>query len=250
MKGNQQLHEMGGFSDWPVRVFCLFRGLCLHPLVKCFTALQRAHWWNFLKSLALSGESEQRMITGPQISANERVNIEPSSQLRVAVSWCQILAELQSVGKPDDIKDCSQLAERFTARINHKHRSNDEVRLIFADTKMFLHALDTTPNGAMELYIHSPDTDILVLPLRRYPELCVKTWFVAGTGDKYRVIGLGSALGSVKLAELPEFHAFSGADITGSFSGKGKLSCWKTFMDSDKITLAPHCITQTRYWPL
>ena len=32
-----------------------------------------------------SGESEQRATTGPQISANERVNMEPSSQLRVAV---------------------------------------------------------------------------------------------------------------------------------------------------------------------
>ena len=28
------------------------------------------------------------------------------------------------------------------------------------DTKMALHALDATANGAMELYIHSPDTDV------------------------------------------------------------------------------------------
>ena len=74
-------------------------------------------------------------------------------------------------------------------------------------------------------------------------------------GDNHRVFGLGptaSALGIVKFAEVPEFHAFSGADITGSFSGKGKLSCWKTFMDTeeDTITWEPHCIPQTRYWPL
>ena len=48
-----------------------------------------------------------------------------------------------------------------------------------------------TANGATELYIHSPDTDGLVLPLRRYPELCVKTSFVTGTGNNHRVIGLG-----------------------------------------------------------
>ena len=57
-----------------------------------------------------------------------------------------------------------------------------------------------TANGATELYIHSSDTDVLVLPLRRYPELCVKTSFVAGTGNNHRVIGLGpvgSTLGSV-----------------------------------------------------
>ena len=50
----------------------------------------------FLKSLALDGESEQRTTTGPQISANERVNMEPSSQLlllltpkigRTSISW-------------------------------------------------------------------------------------------------------------------------------------------------------------------
>ena len=71
------------------------------------------------------------MKTGPHISANEKVNIEPSSKLRLAVSWRQTLAERQSIGKPDDIKDCSQLAERFTARINHKYTSSDEVRPIF-----------------------------------------------------------------------------------------------------------------------
>ena len=27
---------------------------------------------------------------------------------------------------------------------------------------------------------------------------------------------------------LPGFHAFSGADQTGHFAGKGKLTCWQT----------------------
>ena len=153
------------------------------------------------------------------------------TNLRVAVAWgCQCRATHQNV--------------------NHLQSDHEE-----ADTKTLLHALDTTANGATELYIYSPDTNALVLPLRRYLELWVKTWFVAGMGDNHCVIGLGpiaSALGSVKSAEVPEFHAFSEADITGSFSGKGKLSCWKTFMDAeeDTITLEPHCIPQTRYWPL
>ena len=83
----------------------------------------------------------------------------------------------------------------------------------------------------------------------------MKTSFVAGMGDNHRMIGLGSivsALGSVELAELPGFHAFSGADITGRFSGKGKLSCWKTFMEAEDTktaveTLEPQCIPQARY---
>ena len=60
-----------------------------------------------------------------------------------------------------------------------------------ADTKTLLHALDATANSATELYIYSSDTNALVLPLRRYLELCVKTWFVAGMADNHCVIGLG-----------------------------------------------------------
>ena len=50
-------------------------------------------------ALKLGGESEQRTTTGPQISANESVNMEPSSQMRVAV--VDAMTELQSLGKPD-----------------------------------------------------------------------------------------------------------------------------------------------------
>ena len=58
--------------------------LCTWPMVKCFAVLQN------------DSESEQRTNTGPQISANERVNMEPSSQLlllltpkigRTSISW-------------------------------------------------------------------------------------------------------------------------------------------------------------------
>ena len=77
---------------------------------------------------------------------------------------------------------------------------------------------------------------MLVVPLRRYPKLCVKTSFVFATGDNHCVIGLSpiaSALSSVKLAALPAFHT----DITGRFSVKGKLLYWKTFMETeDTIT--------------
>ena len=101
--------------------------------------------------------------------------------------------------------------------------------------------MGATANGATELYIHSPGTGELVLPQRRYPGLCVKTSFVAGTGDNHRVIGLGpvgSVLSSVKRVALPAFHAkFNVADITGRFSGNGKLSCSKTFMDKEEDTI-------------
>ena len=42
------------------------------------------------------------------------------------------------------------------------------------------------------------------------------------------------ALGPEKAAALPAFHAFSGADNTGCFAGKGKSSCWRAFMEADR----------------
>ena len=53
----------------------------------------------------------------------------------------------------------------------------------------------------------------------------MKTSLVFTTGHNHRVIGLrsiASALDSVKLAALPAFHAFIGADITWRFSVKGE----------------------------
>ena len=58
-----------------------------------------------------------------------------------------------------------------------------------------------------------PDADVLVLSLRLYQEMCLKTSFVTGTGENHGVIELGpiaSALGTAKLAALPTFHARSG----------------------------------------
>ena len=101
----------------------------------------------------------------------------------------------------------------------HLQSNQDE-----ADTKMILRALDATANGATKLLYHSPDTDVFVLALRRYPELCVNTLFVTGRGQHHRIIELKpivETLGPEKIAVLLAFHALSGADNTKSFSGKG-----------------------------
>jgi len=42
----------------------------------------------------------------------------------------------------------------------------------------------------MTIQIHSPDTDVLALALRRYPQLCKDTSFVTGVGQRRRVIPL------------------------------------------------------------
>ena len=85
-------------------------------------------------------------------------------------------------------------------------------------------------------YIFTPQTQMSSPLLWRYPELCENTLFVTRRGQHHRIIELkpiAETLGPEKTAALPAFHALSGADNTGSFSGKGKLLCWKIFADAD-----------------
>lgn len=109
---------------------------------------------------------------------------------------------------------------QFMQRTEHRQSEQEGV-----DTKVILHTFDATANSATELNIYSPDTDVFI---RRYPDLCQNTIFVtAATEQRHRRIDLKSifqVLGPTKAAALPSFHAFSGADNTGSFFlGKGRL---------------------------
>jgi len=52
-----------------------------------------------------------------------------------------------------------------------------------ADTRIILYSLDVSRQGATELYIQSPDTDVFVLAIHRYHELCRNTYFVTGVGN-------------------------------------------------------------------
>lgn len=119
--------------------------------------------------------------------------------------------------------------------VSHLQSSQEE-----ADTKMILHALDAASNGATEINVFSLDTDVFVLLLRRCYELCTEVHFVTGTGQRRRVIKLrpiAQTLGRSRLAALPVLHAISGADVTGSFANKGKLTWWKIFKDADEATI-------------
>jgi len=96
-----------------------------------------------------------------------------------------------------------------------------------ADTKIIHHSVDAVSRGATEITIHSANTDVFVLSLRRYPQLCSNVRFVTGTGQRHRVINLKhlvQALGSTKAEALPGLHALSGADITDNFAVKEKAT--------------------------
>ena len=94
-----------------------------------------------------------------------------------------------------------------------------------ANTKIILHALDATADGAMEISIYSPKADSLVLAIRRYAEMCHKTTFVTGRGLNQRAIKLApivEGLCSAKTDAPPTFHAIIGADNTWQLFGKGE----------------------------
>lgn len=74
----------------------------------------------------------------------------------------------------------------------------------------------------------SPDTDVFVLALRRYPDLRDNVSFVTVKGRTHREIKqqpIDQALGKERTAAPPAFHAPSGADNTGYFLGHAKTLC-------------------------
>ena len=114
--------------------------------------------------------------------------------------------------------------------VAHLESSHEE-----ADTRMILHAVDASKRGATVIEIHSPDTDVFLLLIRRFPDLCKNTSFVTGKTSFHRTIPIApifSALGPQLAAALPGFHVFTGADQTGKFAHKGKTTCWKTLQNS------------------
>ena len=85
---------------------------------------------------------------------------------------------------------------------------------------MVLHSLDATANGATEIKIHSTDTDVFILSVRRYPDLCQNAVFVTGKGRnlrKIKLLPIACALCPLKTAALPALHG-RGADNTEAHS--------------------------------
>ena len=101
-----------------------------------------------------------------------------------------------------------------------------------ADTLMILHASEAAKTGCT-VHIYSQDTDVLILAIRRVPELGKKAALVMGTGDRRRVVMLEpifNALGSEKATGLCKWHALTGCDTTGHISGKSKESCLEAYL--------------------
>ena len=90
------------------------------------------------------------------------------------------------------------------------------------------------------------NTDVFVLAIKRVPMFPEDAAFVA-KGPKKHDISLRpiyDALGPKRAAALPRLHALSGADVTGSFSGKAKTSFWNKFVNAPDYTLDAQSITR------
>jgi len=99
---------------------------------------------------------------------------------------------------------------------------------------MILHAVEVAASGAT-VHVYTQDTDVLLLALRRVPQLGRNSALIMGTGECLRTVLLQpiyDALEPTKAAALINWHALTGCDTTGHIRGKGKQTCFKAFMTS------------------
>ena len=79
----------------------------------------------------------------------------------------------------------------------------------------------------------TPDTDVMILALRRYSLLgpnTAKLW-------EQVIKAYFQSLGPLKAAALPGFHCITGCDTCGQIRGKGKKSAFKIFCKSSTSIL-------------
>ena len=104
-----------------------------------------------------------------------------------------------------------------------------------AYTKLILHACHAARRKATTIDIFSPDTDVFILVIHHYKNLCANINFITRKGANLRSLSIGKIynnIGDLKTEALLGIHALSGADNTGCFSGKRKPSWWKVFDQS------------------
>jgi len=103
-----------------------------------------------------------------------------------------------------------------------------------ADTLMILHSAKVARSGFV-VHIYSQDTDVLLLALRRVPELGCKVSPIMGSGERRHKVMLKpiyEKLGPEKSAALINWHSLTGRDTTGHIQQKGKRGSFTAFLDA------------------
>ena len=109
--------------------------------------------------------NDQRQITNTDANCQ---NATPQVQVAIVDG----MAEVQSLDKPDWIKNCAQQAENFCNRIFQKYSGSDEVRLTFDRYNLLLSLKSATrirrQGGQDPVYYRISDsTHIAKVPLKR-----------------------------------------------------------------------------------
>ena len=79
---------------------------------------------------------------------------------------------------------------------------------------------------------------MLLLLLYHLGHTEAEVWMVSGTSKQkkcYPVHTIASKLDDNLLANILGFHALTGCDTTSSFSGIGKKTCWKQYLEAPKL---------------
>ncbi|KAK3924998.1 Transcription factor MYB3 [Frankliniella fusca] len=114
-----------------------------------------------------------------------------------------------------------------------------------ADARLIVHAADAARNGCEHIVIRSVDSDVVVLAVSYFFQLCdlgVKyLWVDFGVGKSRRYFAvheIAARLGQHMSTAIRGFHAFTGCDTTSTFYLKGKKSAWKTWKTFPEVTEA------------
>ena len=107
-----------------------------------------------------------------------------------------------------------------------------------ADTLMIclaVNASQRSPSSAA-ITIFSPDTDVLVLAIPNY-HLMANNTSVSMVSGVVPIRPMWVALGEERAKALSAFHAFTGADNIGRFSGIGKKTWFKAFLNAESNSI-------------
>ena len=108
-----------------------------------------------------------------------------------------------------------------------------------ADTRMVLHSLDASQSGYQQIIVQNRDTHVLVLLIYfMSPISSSQIWMNSGTAKKPRFIPVHKVHASLPqqvVLALPAFHCITGCDTTNQFSGHGKKSGWKVFVQHPEM---------------
>lgn len=107
-----------------------------------------------------------------------------------------------------------------------------------ADTRMIVHAVDAIAKGFKRVLVHSRDTDVLLMMIHFLCDVSADVWMVSGTARQqknYPISKIALQLPKEVVANILGYHSLTGCDTTSAFSGRGKRSSWKIYMQHPEL---------------